>query len=235
MGYAKKKLIPPKLLFKYRPFSDPNDSVRRMLALNMWWFGSRKYFDDTKDFIFPGIKPDRRLREYDLQRENVYMQDVLDKTGVFCLSAKAEQPELWSKYADHGAGLCVELESDHVTDPDHGPFSVTYSDKPKPAWQYGASQEKRNALTTAALLQKSTGWRYQIEWRCIRTWARDAKPTAQRYYPVKSRALVGIIFGWKLSEHERRQMIEWTSAGPWTRLIRFRQAIPVGDRIKIYD
>ena len=194
MGYTKKELIPPRSLFKYRPFADPNDSVRHMLSLNMWWFGSRRYFDDSEDFIFPGIKPDCHIDACELERVKAHMQDVLDKTGVFCLSEMADHPKLWSKYAADGAGLCVELESDHVTEPDQGPFRVKYSDRPKPPWQYRATQEKRNALTTAALLQKTTGWRYQAEWRCIRTWQRDAKATAQRPYPIKTRALVRIIF-----------------------------------------
>jgi hypothetical protein len=56
MGYGKKELIPPKLLYKYRPFADPHDSVQRMLARNMWWFGSRRGFDDSEDFVFPGIR-----------------------------------------------------------------------------------------------------------------------------------------------------------------------------------
>jgi hypothetical protein len=94
MGYAKKELIPPKLVYKYRPFADPNDSVRRMLALNMWWFGSRRYFDDSEDFVFPGVRNDRQLAPYDLERAQADMQEVLDKTGVFCLSERAGHPQL---------------------------------------------------------------------------------------------------------------------------------------------
>src|ERR1700722_1653475 len=127
MGYAKKELIPPKLVYKYRPFADPNDSVRRMLALNMWWFGSRRYFDDSEDFVFPGVRNDRQLAPYDLERAQADMQEVLDKTGVFCLSERADHPQLWSLYAADGAGLCIELESDHVTEWEYDPFKVTYS------------------------------------------------------------------------------------------------------------
>jgi hypothetical protein len=163
------------------------------------------------------------------------MQEVLDKTGVFCLSERADHPQLWSLYADDGAGLCVELESDHVTEPDYGPFRVTYSDKPKLLWEHSGAQQKRNKLATAALQQKSTRWRCQAEWRCIRIWPRNAKPTADRYYPIAPRALVSVIFGWRLSEHKRRQVIEWINAGWWRRAIRLRQAMPVGGRIKISE
>src|SRR5260370_33381653 len=132
MRYRKKDLIPPRLLYKYRPFADQNDSVRKILSQNNWWFGSRMSFDDDEDFIFPGVEDDRRLVGLDLERARTDMQDVLDKTGVFCLSESPKDPDLWRPYACCGAGICLELESDHVTEPDFGPFKVTYSDRPKP-------------------------------------------------------------------------------------------------------
>jgi hypothetical protein len=206
-----------------------------MLALNLWWFGSRRSFDDSEDFVFPGISGEPRLAASDLERAKADMQDTLDQTGVFCLSGRAEHPQLWSLYAADGAGLCVELESDHVTDPAYGPFRVTYSDRPKPAWERSATQEKRNKLATAALLQKSTSWRYQVEWRCIRIWPRNAQPTANRYYPVAARALVGVIFGWKLSEDERQQVVRWINACYWCRKVQLRQATLSGGKIRITE
>jgi hypothetical protein len=159
-----------------------------MLAQNRWWFGSRKNFDDSEDFVFPGIRQDHRLAAYDLERAKDDMQEVLDKTGVFCLSERADHPKLWSLYAAEGAGLCLELESDYVTDPDYGPFRVKYSDRPKPEWEHGGTREKRNKLATAALLQKSTVWGYQAEWRCIRIWPQNARATAGRYYSMATRS-----------------------------------------------
>lgn len=233
MRNGKKALIPPKLLFKYRPLVDQFNSVHRALARNLWWFGSRLSFDDRDDFVFPGIRYDRRLAAIDMDRARSDMQEVLDRTGVFCMSARADHPTLWSLYAADGAGLCFELEADWVTKPDYGPFLVAYSDAPKPLWEPRASQEKRNRLATAALLQKATRWNYQSEWRCIRTWPRNGAPTANRHYPIAERALVGVVFGWRVSEREQRQVMEWIKAWPWRRAIRFRQATPAGRRIKI--
>jgi hypothetical protein len=107
MAYGKKELIPPKLVYKYRPFADPHDSIRRMLAQNRWWFGSRKNFDDSADFVFPGIRHNRRLVAYDLACAKAAMQEVLDNTGVFCRSERADHAKLWSLYAADGAGLCM--------------------------------------------------------------------------------------------------------------------------------
>lgn len=235
MKYRKKDLIPPKLLYKYRPFSDQHDSVRKILSQNNWWFGSRLSFDDEKDFIFPGVEDDRRLAGLDLERARADMQEVLDKTGVFCLSESANDPDLWWRYASDGAGICFEVESDHVTEPDFGPFKVRYSDKPKPLWDRFASEEKRKQIVDAHLLQKSLCWKRQAEWRCIRKWEPRARPTANRFFPIDRRALTALVFGWKLTEGEQRQAIEWMNAGGWLRNVTLRKAFLDDARVRIRD
>jgi hypothetical protein len=201
------------------------------LAVNV--AASARCFDDSADFVVPGIKDEPRLAAFDLRRARADLQNTLDQTGVFCLSARADHLKLWSLYAADGAALCIELESDHITDPEYGPFRVTYSDRPKPPWEYGATQEKRKKLATAALLQKSTSWKYQDEWRCIRIWPRNARPTADRYYPIAARALVGVIFGWKLSDDERQRVVSWIDGCYWSRNISLRQATVSGGKVRI--
>ncbi len=46
----------PKYLFRYRPFEDQFDSLRRILVNNEWYFGSRVAFDDQDDCKLPGIR-----------------------------------------------------------------------------------------------------------------------------------------------------------------------------------
>jgi len=236
MKYGKRQLVPRRHLYKYRAFDDPYDSLRRMLAQNDWWFGSRSSFDDKDDFVFPGVKAHPSLAGFDYERIKIEMQETLDRTGVFCLSESPKVFRLWDLYAGSGAGLCAEIEADYVTDPEFGPFRVTYSDRPKPQWEYTAGEQKRERLTAAALLQKSTQWKYQAEWRCVRTWLRNESPTANRYYPIAARALVGVIFGWKTSETQHREVIQWIENGlRWRRTIRLRQAYLVGEKIQISD
>ena len=235
MTYRKKDLIPPRVLYKYRASADVNDSVRKILVQNNWWFGSRCSFDDDEDFIFPGVEDDPRLVGFDLERARTEMQEVLDNTGVFCLSESPKDPDLWRRYSCDGAGVCFELESDYVTEPDFGPFKVKYSDRPKPLWDRFAGLEKRRKLVDAHLLQKGISWKRQAEWRCIRKWERQQKPTANRYYPVAPRALTAVIFGWKLSEQERQQVINWMQKGVWRRSINLRQALADGTHVRIRD
>jgi hypothetical protein len=233
--YRKKDLVPPRFLYKYRPFADANDSVRKILTQNNWWFGSRQSFDDDKDFIFPGVEDDCRLVGLDLERARTDMQDALDKTGVFCLSESPKDPDLWRRYGCNGAGICFELESDYVTEPDFGPFKVIYSDKPKPLWDQFASADKRRKLVDAHLLQKSLCWKRQAEWHCIRKWNPRDRSTAKRYYPVAPRALTAVIFGCGLTEEERQQVIDWTQKGVWRRRVGFRQVLVEGTLIRIRE
>ncbi len=220
----KKDLIPPRVLYKYRPFADPHDSVRKALAQNRWWFGSHRGFDDEDDFIFPGVEDDSRLDGTDLERLKRDMQEVLDRTGVFCLSESPKDLDLWHRYASDGAGICIELESDYVTEPDFGPFKVTYADRPKPLWDAFAGPDKRRKLTDAHLLQKKTRWKRQAEWRCIRKWEPRDRPTANLYYPIAPRAPTAVIFGWKLTDQNGRQIMEWVQMGGWRRIVALREA-----------
>jgi len=235
MKYRKKDLKPPRLLYKYRPFADTNDSVRKILAQNNWWFGSRLSFDDDEDFVFPGVEDDPRLVGVDLERAKTDMQDVLDKTGVFCLSENPKDADLWRRYASDGAGICFELESDYVTELDFGPFKVTYSDRSKPLWNRFAHADERRKLVDAHLLQKRRCWRGQAEWRCIRKWEPQQRPTAKRYYPIARRALTAVIFGWRMTEGERRLTLEWMRMGGWLQAIALRQALLEDARVRIRD
>ena len=96
-----------------------------------------------------------------------------------------------------------------------------------------AGPDKRMKLTEAHLLQKGTSWRCQAEWRCIRKWEPRQRPTANRYYPIETRALIGVIFGWKLTEQDRRQITEWIQMGAWRRNAALKQAQLEDGRVRI--
>jgi hypothetical protein len=235
MPYGKKDLVPPRSLYKYRPFADPHGSIRKMMISNCWWFGSRRSFDDDEDLIFPGVEDDRRLAGLDLERVKGEMQNVINETGVFCLSESPKDPDLWKRYAADGAGICVELESDYVADPEFGPFKVVYSDRPKPLWDHFVGPEKRRKLLDAHLLQKGRFWRKQAEWRCIRKWQPREQSTANRYYPIAPRALLAVIFGWRLTEQEKLQVAQWIQAGVWRRTVVLKQARLEDGHIRIQE
>ena len=154
---------------------------------------------------------------------------------MFCLSESPKDLDLWHRYASDGAGICIELESDYVTEPDFGPFKVTYADRPKPLWDAFAGPDKRRKLTDAHLLQKKTRWKRQAEWRCIRKWEPRDRPTANLYYPIAPRAPTALIFGWKLTDQNGRQIMEWVQMGGWRRIVPLREAQLENGRIRIRE
>src|SRR5258708_5877170 len=126
----------PKYLFRYRPFKDPYDSLRRILVNNEWYFGSRLDFDDQNDCKLPGILIDRdhlrgvmarkdggltKAREDEIERylanpkakEQTLeaVQGFVNRVGILCLSELHDRPELWKIYADSGRGVCLCLET----------------------------------------------------------------------------------------------------------------------------
>jgi hypothetical protein len=210
------RIVPPRFLYRYRPLHDEFSSLRQMLEQDRWWFGSRAKFDDPEDMISPVYDfPDPELAK----RARKANQDFMDNTGVLCLSISARQPRLWAEYAADGKGVCIQLESDYIVDPDHGPFRVNYCDVPKPSWK--PFQDNRAPLVY--LLQKKRVWSYQGEWRCILKWNPGDSPTVGYRSMWHKRALAGLIFGWNTTREERAEVIGWLKNGGarWLRRVNF--------------
>jgi integrase/recombinase XerD len=45
----------PRFLFRYRAFCDAFDCLKKILANNLWYLGSRKDFDEQEDMVLPGV------------------------------------------------------------------------------------------------------------------------------------------------------------------------------------
>src|ERR1700687_5953378 len=113
----------PQLLFRYRPFRDEYDSLRKILINNEWYLGSRQNFDDETDCVLTGIVRDRdhirglmtenygaltAARENEIERfladpdgERRAVADVqkyINDVGILCLSELYDDPELWRTY-----------------------------------------------------------------------------------------------------------------------------------------
>jgi hypothetical protein len=92
--------------------------------------------------------------------------------------------------------------------PIYGPFDVKYSDNNKEPYD-----PRRDALsqTDDHLLRKKMKWAYQKEWRFIRH--RYGKHSTVGYYQLPRRALVGLIFGWRLTREDKAVISKWINAG----------------------
>lgn len=129
-----------------------------------------------------------------------YVQEAVNKLGVFCLSEVRDDILMWSHYADSHRGFCLQFNIKTTYYP-YGEllFKVKYS----------SSYPQINILrdyedqTKKVLLTKSDLWKYEKEWRIFDP---DNGPGI-RAYPAEM--LTGVIFGCDMS-HENRQLIrEW--------------------------
>jgi len=228
----------PQFLFRYRALCDPFDSLKKILANNLWYLGSRKDFDDQEDMVLPGVvlvpehlrelmrKRDGRLtadEESQIQQLladplgergiTAAIQNDLDDVGILCLSEEPNNRKLWQLYADDGKGVCLKLQSLHIfpagsVGPIYGPFDVKYSDNNKEPYDL-----RRDALsqTDDHLFRKKMKWAYQKEWRFIRH--RHGKHSTVGYYQLRRTALVGLIFGWRLTHEDRAVIRKWINVG----------------------
>lgn len=235
----------PKYLFRYRAFDDPNDSVRRILLNNEWYFGSRLKFNDQSDCVLPGILLDsdymrslmakkdgkltkeredeigRFLADPSAERRTVEeVQGYVNSVGILCLSELHEDPELWREYADNGRGVCLRLETLEIVSAadyaERGPFEVIYSDDPKHPWDPRGDKSYQVAQAEDHLMRKRTRWAYEKEWRFIMHRGRES---TVGYHPIPSAALREVILGPSLTEAERDQIRGWVRSGPFTHAV----------------
>jgi hypothetical protein len=228
------RLVPPRFLYRFRTLHDEFSSLQQMLELDKWWFGSRAKFDDEEDMVFPGFEDE----EISPGAHEV-IQQIMDNTGVLCVSSTVKHPKLWELYAAAGKGVCIKLESDFIVVPDNGPFRVEYSDEEKPRWR----AFRDNPDPALYLLRKKRHWSYQSEWRCILKWNPDEKPTVGAHPMLTGRALAGLIFGWDTTTDDRLEILKRLKGGPWWRRpalpdpfrLELQEAILIGGSIQLFD
>jgi len=231
----------PRFLFRYRPFRDEHDSLRKILVNNEWYFGSRQDFDDQADCKLTGVLLDRdhirnlmvkafgpltpnrenQVEQYladpDGERRTIAdVQKYINDVGILCLSELCDDPELWRIYANNGKGVCLCLETLKIAYDEHylyrGPWQVTYSDSPKQPWDPRGDRDYQLAQTEDHLLRKSSRWGYQKEWRFF---MHQGTERTVGYHPMPQSALRGIICGPRMTATDRQQLRKWMMAGPF--------------------
>jgi hypothetical protein len=169
-------------LYRYRPFRDRFDSLRRMLSENLWWFGSRTGFNDLRDSVLGGIKLTRGGLEATVRQNGGTERDIrkavndsslstripesvqkksIDTIGILCLSELGDHPRLWREYADNGYGACLCLSTERLLASEeyshYKPQLVRYFDAPPHIWNPEAEDQLAEAAAT--LLRKNLNWK----------------------------------------------------------------------------
>lgn len=130
-------------------------------------------------------------------------QELIQDLGVFSLSKVPNDILMWSHYADSHKGFCLEFSHDE-SEPFFGRAQpIKYSDTFPIVQLYDGA---RNEEIYTALTTKSQHWAYEKEWRLI-----DAEEGfGLKEFP--SKLLVGVIFGIRMSERYKQQIMAWCSA-----------------------
>ncbi|MEJ2671534.1 MAG: DUF2971 domain-containing protein [Deltaproteobacteria bacterium] len=143
--------------------------------------------------------------------KNSYEQ-FLHNTGLYCLSEKNDDILMWSHYASGHRGLCLEF--DPAIDAQFAnrylfgsSLQVIYSEE-RPVFNVAHIGKPREYQK--ALLTKSIHWRYEKEWRIIKT-SLEGGPGPK---PFHSRSMTGIIFGAIISPENKQKIINWIRRYP---------------------
>jgi hypothetical protein len=93
---------------------------------------------------------------------------AIDEVGIFCVTEAADCDQMWSEYAENGAGFVIGVDPGHISFEQlkgRGRFGkVSYSDEPIGS----ALGSLYNEDGVGALFQKRMKYAFEREWRIIR-------------------------------------------------------------------
>jgi hypothetical protein len=135
-----------------------------------------------------------------------FIEDVDGWMGVFCFSASATEPVLWSHYADKHRGVAFELN--HPIDPERLIKMEYTNERPivdasrlfKPEEVNAYLLERLNKL----MRQKSLGWSYEQEYRSFVDLVKDCDITGGDYFRrIPDKVVNKVILGFQSPLEEK--------------------------------
>ena len=128
----------------------------------------------------------------------------LGKYRICSFCRKPDNPIVWSHYADSHTGFCLIFDADN--DLFGGAIKVEYQNEYP---TFDVTEEDNSEIIKNSALVKFSGWNYEKEFRLV-----SAEPNFPNALPVQnnkltfpSEMLLGVIFGYKISDPDR-QLIE---------------------------
>lgn len=147
----------------------------------------------------------------------------LQETGVLCLSEVPDSILMWSHYANHHRGFCVEYDfGEEETQLKKIAHAVRYSDTIPSLSAADLGGPNRSEALDALWLTKAECWAYEREWRVF-------MPQGGKSYLAPSAARA-VIFGARMSEPDRTMVAH---ALRHERDLRFKEAVIAEDKFSI--
>ena len=142
-----------------------------------------------------------RIAETTALIQALHSEALATARGVFCVSAKHDDILMWSHYADHHRGICLEFDGG-------GKFAahaqpVRYSKERVPINPY---RDSADTMLEKAMLTKSSHWAYESEWRLL---SYRSGPSVVQFRPEN---LTGIVIGAMASAATIDKVHAWSEA-----------------------
>lgn len=138
-------------------------------------------------------------------------QAIINKSGVFCLSARRDNTLMWSHYAGKHGGVCLGFDTSRC-DGLASASKVAYAQLPVVFKYFDAfdpshadaplASAERASEVRESCLTKWSGWSYEEEYRIV-----TANPGPTRKARIQAEALVEVVFGYK-APREVSELVE---------------------------
>lgn len=216
--------VKPSLLFQYRP---PKVWAFGNLNRRVLYFNSPMNFNDPHDFRYPpswrnmtdedfaylkdAFDRDERLQyrqgeskeEYAARANRIIAADfaaLREYAGFACFSEHHNNLPMWSHYGGQGKGFCLAFDTrGGLFDDDNITLAkMQYRDNLPDAADAVRDYKKRSESFYYSIVHKSTKWKYEDEWRLVKTQNRQGKDREVHY---DAKALAAVYLGVDASDN----------------------------------
>jgi len=220
----------PSYLYKYRPV---NCYLERLIVHDEIYFSRPSELNDPYDcnLFVSAVGSDAVRRKYletnypQLSQEQLrfaleeaarpesiaaneadieeFMKHTVERMGIFCTCARNDDLRMWTDYAAGHRGVCLQFKTlnGQLFGCDLTP--IVYSPE-HPAWTMFDECDER--WTRFTLATKSDAYANESEWRIL------YHTVGKQQFPAED--LSGIIFGCRMEDRPKQQILEWISLRP---------------------
>jgi hypothetical protein len=189
----------PGSVFKYFPTNNNSiSSLKEHYLYHSVYTGFNDPFDCNMDLL---VNFSRKKASY-IGTKTVFLKRF-DNTGICCFTTVNDSILMWSHYANHHKGFCLEFKSNNRLG-GINPLNVVYKTKLKLADYHSTKDDAFYHL----IYSKSDCWSYEHE---LRTFISDIKKDIDRKFSFEKDDLLSVYLGVRCSledEHEIKTIIK---------------------------
>jgi len=135
-------------------------------------------------------------------------RDYNDKAGILCLAATNTDILMWSHYANHHRGICLEFRTNVKDSIFKKARPISYGDEYPHLDLLKIVQNEEFRDAAPWMLTKSSLWSYEREWRILDF---ENGPGIRTFPPE---CLSGVILGCCIPDQERVKVLKWIRGFP---------------------